>query len=119
VTPAECAEDPEDDCANCYQTACCEEWSACFNDDGDGGTDCTTQLYDILITCIEPIREDANATPADLQACGKEVGGGSTWSAGLRPQVKPVIDCLAGGTGWGDKSSFSSDACKVSCFDQL
>jgi len=119
VTPEECSEDPEDDCANCYQTACCDEWSACFNDEGAGGTDCVTQFFNI-IECAQIDRDTRDETPADLKTCAEdEVAGGSAWSEGLRPQVKPLIDCVGGGMGWSSQSSFSSDACKVSCFDKL
>jgi hypothetical protein len=119
VSPAECAEDPNDDCANCYQPACCDEWSACLADDVSGGDDCSTQFFNILF-CAQANRDTADATPADLKACAEEeVSGGSAWSDGLRPQVKPMLDCVAGGMGWASNNSFSSDACKVSCFDKL
>ncbi len=72
------------------------------------------------MACAQVDRDTKDATPADLKACGEdEVSGGGVWSDGLRPQVKPMIDCVAGGTGWGNSAAFSTDACKVSCFDQL
>lgn len=119
VLPAECAQDPEDDCANCYQPFCCDQWSACLADEVTSGDDCTTQFFNIL-ACAQTDRDTRDATPADLKACAEdEVSGGSAWSDGLRPQVKPLLDCVAGGTGWANGSSFSTDACKVSCFDKL
>ncbi len=119
VTPAECAEDPEDDCATCYQTGCCDEWSACLADDGNGGDDCATQFFNIM-ACAQIDRDTKDTTPADLKACAEdEVAGGSAWSEGLRPQVKPLIDCVAV-TGWSSGSSFAATGgCKVSCFDKL
>jgi hypothetical protein len=119
VTPEECAEDLEDNCASCYQTGCCDEWVACLDDTVTSGDDCSAQFFNIL-ACAQVDRENNDVTPADLKACGEdEISGGSAWSDGLRPQVKPLIDCVAGGTGWGSNSSFSTDACKVSCFDKL
>lgn len=118
VLPAECAEDPEDACATCYQAACCEEWSACLDDDGDGSTDCTEQFFNILL-CAQFERDTRDVTPDDLRMCAEEeIEGGGAWSDGLRPQVKPLVDCVAGGAGWSAKSSFSAD-CRASCFDQL
>lgn len=120
VTPAVCMEDPNDDCANCYQPFCCEEWVACTNDEIAGDdNDCAEQFFAIL-ECVDDKRADADATPTNLNDCAEEEDGkNGAWSANLRPQLKPMLDCVAGGMGWASKAAFTSDACKVSCFDKL
>jgi hypothetical protein len=114
-----CGADPTDDCASCYQQGCCDEWTACLADDGDDGAgDCTTQFLDI-VACAQIPTDTRDATPDDLRTCGEdEVAGGNVWSAGLRPTVKPLVDCVAGGMGWSANPEFSSDACKIACFDK-
>lgn len=120
VTPAVCAEDEEDSCANCYQTACCDEWVACTDDDIAGDdNDCPEQFFAIM-ECVDGKRVDADTVPTDLNDCAEEIDAmNGAWSANLRPAVKPMLDCVAGGMGWAGKASFSTDACKISCFDQL
>lgn len=116
-----CAEEPNDSCADCYQQGCCDEWTACVEDEGDDGNgDCLTQFLNI-IACAEDLRSQRAVTKADvIQCAADEVEGGSGWSAGLRPTVKPVIDCVGGGEGWDTEAGGWSDlSCRNNCFSQL
>lgn len=119
--PGLCAEDPTDSCADCYQQGCCEEWTACVEDEVDDGEgDCATQFLGI-IACAEALRVDAAVSKADVIQCAEDqVDGGSAWSSGLRPTVKPLIDCVGGGEGWDtDGMGWSDLSCKNNCFSEL
>jgi hypothetical protein len=120
VDPGLCGEDA-DPCTDCYQQGCCAEWTACVEDEvDDGDGDCVTQFVGI-IACAEALRSDGPVSKGQVVDCAeKQVEGGSAWSAGLRPTVKPLIDCVGGGEGWDtDGQGWSDLSCRNNCFSEL
>ena len=115
---AVCIESAGDDCLDCMQLDCCEAWKAC-SAETDG--DCQQQAYNIMLCASTtergPEDGEAEVTPEELQGCAAdEVDGGNVWSDGLLPTTKAVIDCVAGGQGWGAKTDLSASSCESLCF---
>lgn len=112
---AVCIESSGDDCIDCMQLDCCEAWKACA---AETEGDCMKQAEDIMICASVTKRgPDDAVTPEELQDCGAAaVEGGSVWSDGLLPTTKAVIDCVAGGQGWGAKDDLSDSTCEALCF---
>jgi len=105
---------PSDICEDCYYGGCCDQWAACEAD-----ATCGPQFLEIL-ACARADQDTGDVTTVVLEECGKaQVAGGSSWSDGLSPLVKPVVDCMAGEPGWEGKPWAATGTCNNSCFKQL
>jgi len=114
VEPGLCDEDPDDTCADCYQQGCCDQWTACVDEDT-----CLTEFTNI-IACAELIKADKNVTTAEFEQCAADESAASGgWSSGLSPLTVDMVDCVAGDDddGW-EGQAWGSLACKAGCFDQ-
>jgi hypothetical protein len=114
---AVCIESSSDDCLDCMQLDCCEAWKACS---AETEGDCQQQAYDIMLCAANtergPDDGEAEVTPEELEDCAQETAMNETWSAGVLPTTKAVIDCVAGGQGWAAKTDLSASSCESLCF---
>jgi hypothetical protein len=113
VDPGLCAEDPQDTCADCYQQGCCDQWTACANDDT-----CLTEFLNIM-ACSDLIKAERNVLPIDLQTCAEDEGAAAgPWSQGVSPLTVDVVNCVGGEDegGW-ETMPWGRFSCKLGCFD--
>jgi hypothetical protein len=111
VEPGLCDEDPNDTCADCYQQGCCDQWTACANDDT-----CLEEFFGIM-ACTDIIKAERNVTTADLETCAEDQGAANgPWSQGVSALTVDMVDCVAGEDGW-EGSPWGNLACKAGCFD--
>ncbi len=113
VEPGLCDEDPNDTCADCYQQGCCDEWTACANDDT-----CLNEFLGIM-ACTDVIKAERNVLPADLQTCAEDEGAAAgPWSQGVSALTVDVVNCVGGEpTGGWETMPWGQFSCKAGCFD--
>jgi hypothetical protein len=113
IEPGLCDEDPNDTCADCYQQGCCEQWTACANDDT-----CLDEFLNIM-ACTDVIKSDRNVLPADLQTCAEDEGAAAgPWSQGVSALTVDMVNCVGGEPdgGW-ESMPWGAISCKAGCFD--
>lgn len=117
VDPGICGGDETDSCADCYQQGCCDQWTACVDDESET---CLDEFLNIVTECSEVPRQEGNVSTADFQACvAAQTPAGGGWSSGLSPLTVDMVNCMAGEDegGW-EGSPWGNLACKAGCFDQ-